>query len=252
MVSPAEQRLADVLSLIDAEPAEPVRSAELPPHGATMPLLRRLCRAAARSLPATGVGVSVMTEAGVQEIAAASDDATQRIEELQFSLGEGPCMDAFASRRPVLLSDLRDGGGSRWPAYCVAAEREGVRGVFAFPVQSGAARLGVMDVYRSQPEDVSLPSLARALTFADVAMTMLVDGQAGAATGRMAAGMDEVFEIRSELHQAQGMVMVQMGISLSEALALMRARAYADDVDLKDLARDIVARRIRFDQGDGA
>ncbi len=124
--------------------------------------------------------------------------------------------------------------------------------MFAFPVQSGAARLGVLDVYRSRPEDLSLEGLAQALTFADVAMTMLVDGQAGAAAGRLASGMDEVFENRSELHQAQGMVMVQMGISLSEALALMRAYAYANDVDLNDLARDIVARRVRLDQGEGA
>jgi len=245
-VSRAQQRLSQVRALIDAEPAEPAAD------GATMPMLRQLCRAAVRSLPATGVGVSVMTEAGVQEIAAASDDTTQRIEELQFSLGEGPCMDAFTSRRPVLLSDLRDGGASRWPAYCVAADGEGVRGVFAFPVQNGAARLGVLDVYRDRPEDLSLEGLARALTFADVAMTMLVDGQAGAPAGRLAGGMDKNFENRAELHQAQGMVMVQMGITLSEALALMRAYAYANDLDLNVLAADIVARRVRLDQGEGA
>ena len=142
--------------------------------------------------------------------------------------------------------------GGRWPAYCVAADGEGVRGVFAFPVQDGAARLGVLDVYRSRPEDLSPEGLAQALTFADVAMTVLVDGQAGAAAGRLAGGMDKVFENRAELHQAQGMVMVQMGISLSEALALMRAHAYANDVDINDLARDIVARRVRLDPGEGA
>ena len=83
-------------------------------------------------------------------------------------------------------------------------------------------------------------------------MTVLVDGQAGAPAGRLAGGMDKVFENRAELHQAQGMVMVQMGISLTEALALMRAHAYANDADLNDLARDIVARRVSLDPGEGA
>ena len=114
-------------------------------------MLDRLCRAAVRALPAAGAGVSVMTQGGIREVAAVSDAASQALEELQFSLGEGPCVDAFSSRRPVLEPDLGAGAGGRWPGYTPAACALGVRAVFAFPLAIGAARLGVMDVYGRTP-----------------------------------------------------------------------------------------------------
>ena len=99
-------------------------------------LLQRLCAAAVRALSASGAGVSVMTKEGLRGLAVASDQASERIDELQFSLGEGPCMDAFSSSRPVLEPDLSGGGTARWPVYSAAAHAEGVRAVFAFPLQN--------------------------------------------------------------------------------------------------------------------
>ena len=210
--------------------------------------LRRLCSAAVRALPAWGAGLSLMSEAGVRGVAAASDRTSERIDELQFALGEGPCVDAFASRRPVLEPDLSTGGVTRWPVYSGAAQQEGARAVFAFPLQVGAARLGVLDVYREAPGALSTEELAQALTFADVATSMLLDGQEQAPPGAAAAGLDEAMEYRFELYQAQGMVMVQMGVTLVEALVLLRAYAYSHDRDLADVARDVVARRLRLDE----
>ena len=188
-----------------------------------------------------------MSEAGARGVAAASDPASERIDELQFALGEGPCMDAFTSRRPVLEPDLGGGGLARWPIYSPAAHVEGVRATFAFPLQVGAARLGVLDLYRETPGTLSGEELAQALTFADVATTMLLDGQEQAPPGAAAAGLDEALGYRFELHQAQGMVKVRMGVTLVEALALLRAYAYSHDRDLADVARDVVTRGLRLD-----
>jgi len=211
-------------------------------------LLQRLCTAAVRALSASGAGVSVMTEEGLRGLAVASDQASERIDELQFSLGEGPCMDAFSSSRPVLEPDLGRGGIARWPVYSAAAHAEGVRAVFAFPLQIGAARLGVLDLYRDRPGSLSSREISQALTFADVATTMLVDGQEQAPAGAAAEGLAEVFDYRAEVHQAQGMVMIQTAESLTGALALLRAYAFSHARGLGEVARDVVAGTLRLDE----
>lgn len=225
--------------------AEPTVSSDQP---GTAGALRRLCTAAVKALPARGAGLSLMSETGVRGVAAASDAASERIDELQFALGEGPCMDAFTSRRPVLEPDLTASGALRWPVYAPAVLAEGVGAAFAFPLQVGAARLGVLDLYREQPGTLSTEELADALTFADVATTMLLDGQEDAAPGDAAAGLDEALGYRFEIYQAQGMVMVQTGVSLVDALATLRAYAFAHDRDLADVARDVVTRGLRLDE----
>lgn len=206
-------------------------------------LLERVCVDVVQALSASGAGVSVMASDGVHGMAAASDSSTARIEELQFTLGEGPCIDAFASGRPVLVSDLADGATSRWPLYTPAVRDAGVRAVFAFPLQIGAARLGVLDVFRTRPGSLSRAELGQAFAFADLMVMTLLDGQERAGVGEF----DEVFEHGAELFQAQGMVMVQLGIPLTDALVWIRAHAYASNRPLSEVAADIVARRLRFD-----
>ena len=122
----------------------------------------------------------------------------------------------------------------------------GVRAVFAFPLQVGAGRLGVLDVFRARPGPLSADELRQALTFAEVAVTTLLDGQSAAGPGTAAAGLDEAMDGRAELFQAQGMVMVQLGADLAEALVRIRAHAYAHNRPLTEVAADIVAGRLRF------
>src|SRR5690349_6183389 len=99
---------------------------------APAPWLSRMCLAASDVLPASGVGVSVMSDAGALGVAAASDALTRRLGELQFALGEGPCVDAFTDSRPVLVPDLGEPRPDRWPGYAPAATALGVRAVFSF------------------------------------------------------------------------------------------------------------------------
>ncbi|WP_211247215.1 GAF and ANTAR domain-containing protein [Cryptosporangium arvum] len=154
---------------------------------------------------------------------AASDPRSELIEESQFVLGEGPCIDAFESRRPVLMADLATHATARWPMYTPAVDDHGVRAVFAFPLQIGGARLGVFDVFRDQKGELSDEQLTDALT-------------------------SPTRSNRAELFQAQGMVMVQIGGTISEAMVRMRACAYAESRSLSDIARDIVAGRLSFGQ----
>ncbi len=234
----AEDRAAQVRRLIAEEPLAVEGPSPL------VDWLRRLCAAAVRALPVTGAGVSLMTEASMPGVAAAFDTTSELLEELQFTVGEGPCIDAFGSRRPVLAPDLDDGARLRWPGYAPAALEHGVHAVFAFPLQQGAVRLGVMDLYADKPSSLSTEHLSQALTFAEVAVTTLVDGQALAEHGDAAGGLDWALEYRFELYQAQGMVMVQLSIGLGEAMVRLRAHAYGHDRRLSDVAADVVAGRL--------
>lgn len=241
----AENRTARVRLLIAQEPQHSEDPGE--DSSALVGWLRQLCHAAVRALPVTGAGVSVMSVDGLSGVAAVTDITSEWLEELQFTVGEGPCIDAFSSRRPVLEPDLTDGARIRWPGYAPAAAEHGVRAVFAFPLQIGAVRVGVLDLYVDASGPLPPEDLALALTFAEVAAVTLVDGQTRTGHGEVSAGLDEALGYRSELYQAQGMVMVQLGVDLTEAMARLRAHAYAVDRRLAVVAADVVGGRLRLD-----
>jgi hypothetical protein len=238
--------ISDIRELIAREPQQ---TAGLSP---LVDVLRRLCDAAVRDLPAMGCGINLMVEGGALGVAADVDAASEALEELQFTVGEGPCIDAFAARRPVLEADLAAGGERRWPGYVPAALAHGVRGVFAFPLQMGAACFGVMDVYVDRPGGLTTTALGRAFGFADVAMEVVLDGQALAQQGRPAEGLDEAVDNRSNLYQAQGMVMVQLGVDLMDAMVCLRAHAYCHERRLGEVVHDVVSGRLRLDDVDAA
>jgi len=208
--------------------------------------LRRICGAAAGALTASGAGVSVMTSTGTWGFAVASDPASQRMEELQFTLGEGPCIEAIATSRPVLVADVNDGAASRWPMYASAIQEYGVQSIFAFPLGTGAAGLGVMDVFRTSVGRMTQEDIAQSLTFAEIARITMLEGQGGAGADTVPEGFDEFPGYRAEVFQAQGMIMVQLGVSISEALLRLRAYTYAEGRELTDVARDVVHRTLHF------
>jgi GAF domain/ANTAR domain len=212
--------------------------------------LRSLCGKAVRSLPASGAGLSVAAKETQHSLVVAADPASEHLEEMQFVLGEGPCVDASTSRRPVLVARLGDEGPGRWPAYTSAAQEAGVRAVFAFPLQIGAAQLGVMDFFRTREGQLSEPELGAAFAIADEAVAILLDGHDRAVLDADAAQEEGELAGPAELFQAQGMVMVQTGGTLAEAMARIRAHAYAENLRLIDVARAVVNRQLRFDRNE--
>ncbi|WP_308167721.1 GAF and ANTAR domain-containing protein [Catellatospora tritici] len=232
-------RFRQVEALIAAEPHADDHTA----HEADG--LRQLCGAAVRALSACGVGLTVVASDGARAVTAASDPAAERFEELQLTLGEGPCIDAYTARHPVMIPDL-DEAMARWPAYSPAVHAGGVRAVFAFPLQIGAARLGMLDVFRPVPGMLTTDEVTLALTFAEVTVTTLLDRQHDA--DRADTWLHNVLGSRSELFQAQGMVMAQLATTLTDAMARIRAYAHANDQRLSEVATGIIARRIVFDR----
>jgi len=214
-------------------------------------LPQRLVAACARALPVTGVGLVLMNDAGPAGTVAITDGPAATMEELQFTLGEGPCIDASRTGHPVLQPDLAVTGPRRWPAFSEEALAVGIRAVFAFPLRGGAIRVGVVDLPHDRAGALSKDQLGEALALADAATTVLLHQQAQHGPDGV-LGPIPVIEDRAEVHQATGMISVHAGVSLTHALVLLRARAFAAERPITELARDVLSGAVRFPaDGDG-
>jgi hypothetical protein len=204
-----------------------------------------LCAAFVEQLPITGASISMFATNGLQSTLCASDSVAARSEALQFELGEGPHWEAIGSRAPVLCSDIRV-GTTAWPLYAHAAAELGVVGSFAFPMIMGAAVVGVVDLYTRTPFvlDSVLVDRAGALAQATTASAMRRATQLADDPVAQEAALAPA--LRREVHQATGMILVQLGISATDAFARLRAYSFASGRPVTDIARDVVERRLDF------
>ena len=177
----------------------------------------------------------------------ATDAVSSLVEELQFRLGEGPCLDAFREDRPVIEPDLAHPATVRWTAFTPPALEAGVRSIFGFPLHIGAVRLGAIDLYCDHPGALSDEQYADALVVADVVARSVATMQADAAPGALSEELGSGQDFRLAVHQAAGMVSVQLGVSIDEAVLRLRAHAFAVDEPVSEVARRVVARQLRLD-----
>jgi hypothetical protein len=207
-----------------------------------------LCRTAVLRLGVDGASVTAVSGPVAREPVCASDEVSARLEEFQFTMGEGPGADEFRLGSPMLIPEL-DSVAGRWPGFVPAAVAAGARAMFSFPLQAGAIQVGVLSLYRARPGPLGPEDLADALVFADIALQLLLDASAGIAGSRGYQPLDGVLGARVEVHQATGMISVQLGVSLEEAFVRLRAHAFASDAALSDVAGEVVGRRLRFGPG---
>ncbi|MEU9013010.1 ANTAR domain-containing protein [Streptomyces sp. NPDC048479] len=196
-------------------------------------------RRCADALGIDGLAVTLSGDDSFGELVWASDPLSAQLDDLQFTLGEGPGMDAVDGGVLVLDADLRLVPRARWPGFLSSAETLGLRAVFAFPLQIGAIQVGVLTCRRSTPGPLDATALSDALVFADALTLTLL--------GDVAHGFAEHASLhRAEVHQATGMIAVRLGVTPAVALVRLRAYAYATERPIVDVARDIVARKLRL------
>jgi len=191
--------------------------------------------------------------AGVTSGTLGSSGASARMyDELQFTFGEGPCLDSVASRNPVLVADLANANDVRWPAYSPAMLEHQIRGIFAIPVVLAGEYVGALDLFRTKPGELHADHLAGAIVAAELAgipLLDLMDSDLQAAVNE--PDSDAWAELnalsRTEVSQATGMLVAQLGVEPAEALVRLRAHAYATSRSATDVARDILDRRLRLD-----
>jgi hypothetical protein len=209
-----------------------------------------VCRAMVAELDVDGAGLTMTAGTDAREILHATDEVAAAVEALQVTTGEGPCVDALAVDGPVLAADLHHGEyHARWPAFTPAAVLWGARAVFALPLHLGAIRLGALDLYRRRPGSLTAAELADALIYADTAGLLLLDG-AGSPGGRPGEPDRPPADLGAAdavVHQATGMLIVQLGVDARTALLRLRAHAFAQGRPLSEVARDVVERRLRLE-----
>jgi ANTAR domain-containing protein/GAF domain-containing protein len=208
----------------------------------------RICELCADQLDISGAGLSMITPVGARGIVCATDEVSALLEDLQFTLGEGPCFDAARWGSPILIADLEqpeDLAIGRWPTFVDGALSAGVRALFVFPLRVGAISVGALDLYRNRVGDLTRADYPAALMAAEAAAHALLRLEVGQAA-IFSDNPDTKVGYQFQIHQATGMVQVQLGVTTEEALVRLRARAFALGRPLVDVATDVVERRLRF------
>jgi hypothetical protein len=206
----------------------------------------RLCRACPGIVGVNGAVVMLMSGDIQRGSLCATDEVSQLIEELQYTLGEGPGVDACQQDEVVAEPDLADPVAPRWLAFTGPALRAGVRAVFGFPLRAGTVRLGALSLYRDSPGPLTGDQHADALVVAEAAARWVLEAQAGAPPGMVAAELEAGADFHFPVHNAAGIVSAQEGISVPEALIRLRAFAFSSDRLLADVAQDVIAGRLRL------
>lgn len=212
----------------------------------------RLCEACVVLLGVDGAAISLVFEGTNTGTLGASGPSARAMDELQFTLGEGPCLDSVAYRTPVLVLDLADPDNDRWPAYSPAMLAHQIRGVSAVPVVVAGEYVGALDLYRAKPGLLGGDQLAGALIAAELAEMPFLDLLGGdlqaAVTDPDSNSWAELNTLsRAEVGQATGMLIAQLEVDPAVALVRLRAHAYATGRSATDVARDILDHRLRLE-----
>jgi len=203
-----------------------------------------LCRPFLDTFGVTGAAVSTLGGPLGTGAVCASDPPSARRDEIQFDLGEGPCWQAHRTNRPVIEPDLATAPPQAWPAAATALSGAGVASVAAFPLSYGRLDLGAVDLYSDDRRELTDDEVDQATTLACIAGKSVLTR----ALEALEAGDDSLFPTTfpREVHQASGMVMVQLGVSVDEALLVIRGHAWSSGRALREIASEIVLRRLDF------
>ncbi|QUQ68714.1 ANTAR domain-containing protein [Kutzneria sp. CA-103260] len=208
--------------------------------------VRHVCQACASMVRAGGVGLYLIGDLWAGEPIYATDVVSERIMDMQVTVGEGPGVQALDGLSPVLAPELTGiPSQRRWPLFAPAAVKAGASAMFAFPLVQHAIPVGVLEVHRVVEGDLSGDEITDALLFAEVAVSLLAD--------LVEPDSDDVEEFAcsvgarwGEIHRAIGVVSIQLESGLTEAFLRLRARAFAADRPLSEIAEDVLTQRMRF------
>ncbi len=212
----------------------------------------RLCEACVRLLDVDAAAISLVFDGANKGTLGSSGGRAREYDELQFILGEGPCLDSVAKHAPVSVADLADPADRRWPGYGPAMLDKSVRGVHAVPVVVAGEYVGALDLFSADPGELTARELGGAVAAAELAgihLLDLLDTDLQAAVNEPGSGAWAELNAlsRAEVSQATGMLVAQLGIEPAEALIRLRAYAYATGRAATEVARAILERTLRLE-----
>lgn len=196
-----------------------------------------------RFLPVDGAAVSTMGDMLVSETVSATDALAARLDEVQFDVGEGPCWDALAGRRPVLESDFSR-ARTIWPGFTETVGQDAVGAIFAFPLTVGPLEVGAIDLYTTGTAtlselEVTQTTLIAALISRVVLRHALIHNEDDSVA-------EETEYSRRLVHQATGVAVAQLRLPPEDALLVIQGRAFATGQSLMGIAKQVVEGKLRF------
>ncbi|GAB3677778.1 GAF and ANTAR domain-containing protein [Streptomyces sparsus] len=211
----------------------------------------QLCGACVELMDISGASISLYGGGDAPRTLWWSSNAVAgRLAELQYTLGDGPCHRALTLAAPVLAADLTQGPDAvRWPVYAHQAVELGVRAVFSLPLGSEAVAIGTLDLYRQDPGPLSEQDVAYAFPAADAiayALLVLEAGSTAVDPERMYSWLGSAETNHDEVHQASGILMIKLDLSAENAMARLRARAFAHGQTITEAAEDVIRGRVDF------
>lgn len=224
--------------------------------GAETPLAAadRLCAACVSLLDVDGASISLIRAGATQGTFGSSGELSRTLDELQFTYGQGPCLDAVETNRPVSADDLDGAGEGRWPALAGAVLAHGVRAMYALPVTVASMPIGALEMYRHRSGPLEGHALTGGLWAAGLASLPLLDLMNAEvdwqAAGDGAEGFDQLASLeRVEVYQATGMIVAALDVSSADAVALLRGHAVAHGLTASEVAYRVLDRRILLTDG---
>lgn len=208
--------------------------------------LRVICHSGVEVLSVTGVGAMLMAERVHQCTLYATDDVIGRLEDLQNTVAEGPCIDSYNLGRPVLEPDLAGSGSRAWPSLAAAAREVGIHALFSFPLQLDGASIGAFDLYRDRPGPLSVDEVSDARLLAAMVTREVLAMQSEAEPGSLPEQIADLSGDRAAIEQATGMVAAQLDTDINEAARRLRQAAAELDRPLTEVAVAIVSRELRL------
>lgn len=213
---------------------------------AARPADGNLCSPFLEQLPVTGAAISMFGGAAAETLVCASDTLAARLDELQFDLGEGPRWEALQTRLPVLVPDVRHTHPYVWPVFSKALLETEAAALFVFPVTVGALDLGVVELHRMQPGNLSQADYSTAARLAGQTAWHLLRRVLQVNSPDKDPALEAALMSRREIHQATGMVLAQSGASAADALLLLRAHAFANGTTLRETADAVLQGLLSF------
>ncbi|KRE98998.1 hypothetical protein ASG88_14755 [Nocardioides sp. Soil777] len=206
-------------------------------------LSERLCLACRDLAGADSAALTMSYAADNRVTLYATDEVAARLEDLQDVLDQGPGHTAVESRR-IEVCALGDGASSAWPEFAIAAsEQVGEATIHAVPMRPDGEVLGLMTLYQNghRPRALALPDDTLLRLAAATAAALMRDPDA--VSDELAEGP---WQSRVSIHQATGMVAAQLLLTPEDAVAVLKAHAYAGDTTLSDVAARVLSRELRF------
>ncbi|MCI3928339.1 ANTAR domain-containing protein [Streptomyces sp. AN091965] len=200
----------------------------------------------ATALGLDGLTVALISPAGPTELVwhDPADPVGPALDDLQFTLGEGPTADVARTGLAALQDDLNDTSAARWPMFTPAALDLGARTLIALPLALGAIRLGVLTGHRTVPGALTTTQRGDVVALTN-AISFLALTAPEATVGLHGSHTDHSTLHRAEVHQATGVIATRQSLPLQTALLRLRAYAYSHDRDLLAVARAVLDGTLR-------